>query len=75
MITLCDRVREVCPEFPRHPRLVHWSMPDPALAGATNRASYPAFERTAVELEHRIEFLLHQLNTLPNPRRLQHAER
>jgi protein-tyrosine-phosphatase/DNA-binding transcriptional ArsR family regulator len=75
VITLCDRVREVCPEFPRHPRLVHWSMPDPALAGPTNRASYPAFERTAVELEHRIEFLLHQLNALPTPRRLQHAER
>ena len=33
-------------------------MPDPALDGATNRASYPAFERTAAELETRISFLL-----------------
>ena len=47
VITLCDRVREVCPEFPSHPDLVHWSIPDPALEGSTNRASYPAFERTA----------------------------
>jgi ArsR family transcriptional regulator, arsenate/arsenite/antimonite-responsive transcriptional repressor / arsenate reductase (thioredoxin) len=62
VITLCDRVREVCPEFPRHPRLVHWSVPDPALEGPTDRASYPAFERTAAELETRVEFLLHQLN-------------
>jgi protein-tyrosine-phosphatase/DNA-binding transcriptional ArsR family regulator len=62
VITLCDRVREVCPEFPRHPRLVHWSVPDPALEGPTDRRSYPAFERTAVELETRIGFLLHQLN-------------
>ena len=29
VITLCDRVREVCPEFPSHPELVHWSVPDP----------------------------------------------
>ena len=38
VITLCDRVREVCPEFPSHPDLVHWSMPDPALAGPNERA-------------------------------------
>ena len=74
VITLCDRVREVCPEFPRHPRLAHWSIPDPALAGSTNRASYPAFERTAAELDTRIGFLLHQLNE-PSTRRKQHAER
>jgi protein-tyrosine-phosphatase len=58
VITLCDRVREVCPEFPAAPELVHWSVPDPAQAGATNRVSLPAFERTAAELETRIRFLL-----------------
>ena len=58
VITLCDKVREVCPEFPSAPRLVHWSIADPALAGSTNRASYPAFRRTADELETRIRFLL-----------------
>jgi ArsR family transcriptional regulator, arsenate/arsenite/antimonite-responsive transcriptional repressor / arsenate reductase (thioredoxin) len=73
VITLCDRVREVCPEFPRHPRRVHWSIPDPATEGSTNRESYPAFERTAAELETRIGFLLHQLNG--STRRKQHAER
>jgi ArsR family transcriptional regulator, arsenate/arsenite/antimonite-responsive transcriptional repressor / arsenate reductase (thioredoxin) len=58
VITLCDRVREVCPDFPSRPELVHWSMPDPAREATTNRASYAAFERTAVELETRIRFLL-----------------
>jgi ArsR family transcriptional regulator, arsenate/arsenite/antimonite-responsive transcriptional repressor / arsenate reductase (thioredoxin) len=62
VVTLCDRVREVCPEFPSEPRLVHWSIPDPAREGPTNRASYPAFERTAAELETRIRFLLYQLH-------------
>ena len=62
VITLCDRVREVCPEFPTRPQLVHWSVPDPALEGSTDRASYPAFERTAAELETRLSFLLHLLS-------------
>jgi len=73
VITLCDRVREVCPEFPSHPELVHWSVPDPALEGDTDRATYPAFERTATELETRIPFLLHTLN--PSPRRTTDANR
>jgi protein-tyrosine-phosphatase/DNA-binding transcriptional ArsR family regulator len=58
VITLCDRVREVCPSFPSRPELVHWSIPDPALEGPTNRASYAAFERTTAELETRISFRL-----------------
>jgi protein-tyrosine-phosphatase len=58
VITLCDRVREVCPEFSSHPQMVHWSIPDPAREGPTNRASLPAFERTAAELETRIAYLL-----------------
>src|SRR5262249_30345148 len=61
VITLCDRVREVCPEFPAHPHLVHWSIPDPAREATNSRASCPAFERTASELETRIGFLLHLL--------------
>ena len=66
VITLCDRVREVCPEFPSRPELVHWSVPDPALEGPTDRASYPAFERTAAELETRIGFRLPLLDTHRN---------
>jgi ArsR family transcriptional regulator, arsenate/arsenite/antimonite-responsive transcriptional repressor / arsenate reductase (thioredoxin) len=61
VITLCDRVREVCPEFPRHPALAHWSIADPAAEGDSDDATYPAFERTAEELESRIGFLLPQL--------------
>jgi ArsR family transcriptional regulator, arsenate/arsenite/antimonite-responsive transcriptional repressor / arsenate reductase (thioredoxin) len=74
VITLCDRVREVCPEFPSHPRLMHWSIPDPALAGPTERASYLAFRRTAAELETRIMFLLPLLNE-PPMRRSKNVER
>ena len=74
VITLCDKVREVCPEFPRHPRRAHWSIPDPALAGPTKRASYPAFQQTANELEIRIGFLLDVLDQ-PSTRRFSDAQR
>ena len=75
VITLCDRVREVCPEFPSRPEHVHWSMPDPTLEGPTNRASYPAFVRTADELERRIGFQLHRLTAPPTMRRTLDDER
>lgn len=61
VITLCDRVREVCPEFPHHPNVAHWSIADPAVEGDADDATYPAFRRTADELETRIDLLLGQL--------------
>jgi hypothetical protein len=61
-------------QLPAHPQLVHWSVPDPALEGSTNRASYPAFEPTAAEPETRISFLLHLLSEPPT-RRSTHAKR
>jgi protein-tyrosine-phosphatase/DNA-binding transcriptional ArsR family regulator len=54
VVSLCDRVREVCPELPGPPDLIHWSIPDPARDSGT----LPAFERTVDELGTRIGFLL-----------------
>jgi ArsR family transcriptional regulator, arsenate/arsenite/antimonite-responsive transcriptional repressor / arsenate reductase (thioredoxin) len=61
VISLCDKAREACPPFPGMPRLVHWSLPDPA-AGEDSPAGYPAFERSAAELDSRIGFLLPALD-------------
>jgi protein-tyrosine-phosphatase/DNA-binding transcriptional ArsR family regulator len=58
VISLCDRVREVCPEFPGGPELIHWSIPDPAREPGSEEETLPAFERTAAELETRIGFLI-----------------
>jgi protein-tyrosine-phosphatase/DNA-binding transcriptional ArsR family regulator len=61
VISLCDRVREVCPEFPQHPHVVHWSIPDPAAAGDTDEETYPAFQEMVTELTGRIGFLLERV--------------
>jgi ArsR family transcriptional regulator, arsenate/arsenite/antimonite-responsive transcriptional repressor / arsenate reductase (thioredoxin) len=58
VISLCDRVREVCPEFPGGPEVIHWSIPDPAREPGTDAETLPAFERTATELCTRIGFLI-----------------
>jgi protein-tyrosine-phosphatase len=58
VISLCDRLREVCPEFPGHPQTVHWSIPDPGRTGDSDQLTYPAFERITDELAARICHLL-----------------
>lgn len=50
VITVCDKAREACPQFPRHPRRAHWSIPDPA--------DHRALQRTAADLDTRIRHLL-----------------
>ncbi|MFK4040003.1 metalloregulator ArsR/SmtB family transcription factor [Nonomuraea wenchangensis] len=53
VISLCDKVREVCPDFGGHPRRLHWSIPDPA----ADQDGYPAFDRTAAEIDTRVRHL------------------
>jgi ArsR family transcriptional regulator, arsenate/arsenite/antimonite-responsive transcriptional repressor / arsenate reductase (thioredoxin) len=71
VVTLCDRVREVCPEFPGEVELIHWSIPDPA---AGEDVAYEAFERTAREIETRVRFLLQLIRaTTTATEEVQHA--
>jgi ArsR family transcriptional regulator, arsenate/arsenite/antimonite-responsive transcriptional repressor / arsenate reductase (thioredoxin) len=71
VITLCDKVREVCPEFPGQPTTAHWSMADPAAAeGDSDADTYPVFERTADDIENRIEMLIAQMAAATNERRV-----
>ena len=65
VITLCDKVREICPDFPGAPITAHWSIADPATAGDSDKATYPAFQRVADEIEGRVALLLADLRTRP----------
>lgn len=59
VITLCDRAREVRPEFGGQARQLHWSIPDPAATST----GYPAFRRVAAEIDTRVRQLLPVLAT------------
>jgi protein-tyrosine-phosphatase len=61
VVTLCDRVREVCPEFPGHPVTAHWSMPDPS----AEPDGIAAFERAADEIDARVALLVAALAVPP----------
>jgi len=61
VITLCDRLREICPEFPGPAEVIHWSIPDPG-AGT---GAYPAFRAVAAGLRTRIGFLLARIGDVP----------
>lgn len=74
VITMCDKVREICPEFAGSPATAHWSMPDPAAEGDTDVASYSAFCRTAEELDVRIELLIGELAVDQPTERRSHAD-
>lgn len=63
VVTLCDRVREVCPEFVGHPRHIHWSIPEPAPEGVRGKVAEAAVRRTAHEIDVRISHLIHMLAT------------
>jgi protein-tyrosine-phosphatase len=61
VITLCDKVREVCPEFPGEPASSHWSIPDPASAGPDDTSTYPTFVQVADDIDDRVALLLADL--------------
>ena len=63
VISLCDRVREVCPEFAGGPELIHWSIPDPAREPGSDEETLPAFERVAAELCTRVGFLIEAIES------------
>lgn len=55
VITVCDNARESCPIWPGHPAMLHWSLPDPALARGSDEQIYETFKEVATDIERRVE--------------------
>ncbi len=72
---MCDKVREICPEFPGAPAAAHWSMADPAAGSGSDDDSYRAFARTAAEVEARVELRIPELTHQPDDERSASARR
>jgi protein-tyrosine-phosphatase len=73
VVTLCDKVREVCPELPGAPATAHWSMADPSAGADSDEASYPAFVRTRDEIDGRIGLLVAHLRDQSDGERSTHG--
>ncbi len=57
IITVCDKVREVCPTFPGDPQQIHWSFADPTAVEGSEEEKFQAFLHTAQGLATRIAYL------------------
>lgn len=73
VITLCDKVREICPEFPGPAHAMHWSIEDPSLAAGSLRHTVPVFRALATELESRIGFLTARIDNESNKENAHHG--
>jgi len=62
VITVCDRVREICPAFTGDPAQAHWSYPDPLELDDPEQLR-KMMRTIATELQTRIRYLL----LLPHP--------
>jgi arsenate reductase len=59
VITLCDHAAQTCPVLPARKERLHWSIPDPALAGTDPEKQLEMFRAIRDDVEWRIrEFLL-----------------
>jgi ArsR family transcriptional regulator, arsenate/arsenite/antimonite-responsive transcriptional repressor / arsenate reductase (thioredoxin) len=63
VITLCDRARAVCPQFPGKPFVAHWSIPDPADHPRGSIAARRCVAEITADLDTRIKHLFAELLT------------
>jgi protein-tyrosine-phosphatase len=58
IVTVCDRVREVCSTFPDNPEPIHWSFPDPTEEIGSEAEQYAIFKQIGLQLTSRLRLLI-----------------
>ncbi|MFP4437640.1 MAG: arsenate reductase ArsC [Chloroflexaceae bacterium] len=71
VITVCDTVYEVCPEFPGHPYYLHWGLPDPAAYEGPEAMQQQVFRQTRIQLGQLIQGLLRLIEGTQSERDIQ----
>ena len=61
VVTVCDRAAEACPLFPGSPRLLHWSLPDPASAQGTAEEVRTAYRAVRDQIGELVRALIDEL--------------
>ena len=64
VITLCDAAAQNCPAMTAHRARLHWSIPDPALAGDGPAEQRAFFARIRDDLERRLRQWLAEIHLL-----------
>ena len=62
VITVCDRVVEVCPTFPDDPEQVHWSFFDPASCARNRSRAIPGLRADRLASSHAHSVVLTPIN-------------
>lgn len=58
VITLCDKMKEECPNFPGDPIVAHWGMPDPDEKEGSEEEKIKEFRKTRNEILKRINLFI-----------------
>lgn len=58
VITLCDKMKEECPNFPGNPIVAHWGMVDPDEFQGNEEEKLKEFRKTRNEMLKRIELFV-----------------
>lgn len=58
VITLCDKMKEECPNFPGNPIVAHWGMPDSDVIQGNEEEKLKDFRKTRNEILKRIELFI-----------------
>jgi arsenate reductase len=58
VITLCDRAREACPQWPNVQEQIHWTIDDPAEATGTEDELLRAFSRARDDIRTRLQLFM-----------------
>jgi arsenate reductase len=61
VVTVCDRAAEACPFFPGSPRILHWSLPDPAQAQGTPEQVLAAYRSVRDRIAELVRVLIGEL--------------